>query len=374
MLRAYKYELFPSETQKAQLNGAFGSCRFVYNLALETKIAAYQSGKNLSCFDLSKQLTDLKKELAWLSDTPAQSLQQALSNLDSAYTNFFKGKASFPKFRKKSGRQSFRIPVAVNVDFEKGTVKLPKFGEVDLALSRKFEGTARQATVSKTPTNRYFVSILVENGKANLSLQPIKEATTVGIDLGIKHFAILSDGRKVENPRNLIKAQHRLGIAQRSLSRKKKGSNRREKQKLAVAKIHEKVVNQRKDFQQKLSTEIINRYDSVAIENLNVAGMVKNHCLAKHISDASWGTFVSMLEYKAEWYGKNILQIGRFEPSSKMCTCGKINNALKLSDRAWTCNSCGVTHDRDVLAANNIKNFGLRTRPSIRQREALACA
>lgn len=374
MLRAYKYELFPTEDQKTQLNGAFGSCRFVYNLALETKIAAYQSGKNLTCFDLCKQLTELKKELDWLNAPPSHTLQQSLSNLDAAYTRFFKGKASFPKFKKKSNRQSFRIPIAVKVDFEKGLVKLPKYGNISLIISRAFEGTVRQATVSKTPTDRYYISILVETGKPVKELRPIKEETTVGIDLGIKHFATLSDGRKIENPRNLIKAQRKLRIAQRSLARKKKGSNRRDRQRIVVAKIHEKVTNQRKDFQHKLSTEIINQYDSVVIENLNVGGMVKNPKLSKHISDASWGTFETMLKYKAEWYGKNILQIGRFEPSSKMCSCGKINNELKLSNREWTCKSCNTTHDRDILAANNIKRFGLRTRPNIRQREALACA
>lgn len=374
MLKAFKYELFPNNTQKSQLNGAMGSCRFVYNLALETKNAAYQAGKSYSCFDLIKQLPDLKKANAWLIETPANSLQQAISNLDNAFTNFFKGRASFPKFKKKSGRQSFRIPTAVKVDFENWKVTLPKYGKVSLNVSRAFSGTVKQATVSKTPTNRYFISILVETCISKKSLKPIQENTAVGIDLGIKHFAILSDGRKIENPRNLIKAQRKLRIAQRSLSRKKKGSNRRNKQKLVVARINERVANQRKDFQHKLSTEIVNQYDTICIENLNVAGMIKNRKLAKHIADASWGSFETMLKYKADWEGKNVLQIGRFEPSSKMCSCGVINNELTLSDREWTCGVCNTTHDRDILAATNIKRFGLRTPPNIRQREALACA
>jgi len=374
MLRSFKYELMPTNEQKHQLSGSMGSCRFIYNLALETKNVAYQSGKNLTCFDLHKQLPELKEANAWLKDVPAQSLQQAISNLDAAFTNFFKGNGSFPKFKKKTGRGSFRIPIAVKVDFENWKVTLPKYGKVSLNISRTFDGTVKQATVSKTPTNRYFISILVETGIKKASLKQINEITAVGIDLGIKHFAILSDGRKIENPKNLINAQRKLRIAQRSLSRKKKGSNRCNKQKLVVAKIHEKVANQRNDFQHKLSTEIVNQYDTICIENLNVAGMIKNHKLAKHISDASWSSFETMLKYKADWYGKNILQIGTFEPSSKMCSCGIINNELKLSDREWTCGHCKTTHDRDILAANNIKKFGLRTPPNIRQREALACA
>ena len=374
MLKAFKYELIPTNYQKHQLSGAMGSCRFVYNLALETKNMAYQSGKNYTCFDLIKQLPELKQANDWLNDTPSQALQQAISNLDNAFTNFFKGRASFPKFKKKDSRQLFRIPIAVKLDFDNWTVTLPKYGKVSVNISRTFEGIVKQATVSKTPTNRYFISILVETGINAPKLKPITEKNAVGIDLGIKHFAILSDGRKIDNPKNLIKTQRKLRIAQRSLERKQKGSNSREKQKLVVAKIYEKVTNQRKDFQHKLSTEIVNRYDSICIENLNIEGMIKNHKLAKHIADVSWSSFETMLRYKAEWNGKNLLQIGRFEPSSKMCSCGKINNELKLSERTWTCNHCNTTHDRDILAANNIKNFGLRTRPSIRQREAIACA
>lgn len=374
MLKAYKYELRPTDLQKMQLSNAMSSCRFIYNLALETKTASYQAGKNVSCFDLMKQTTELKKELEWLNDTPAQSLQQTISNLDNAFTNFFKGRAKFPNFKKKRGTQSFRIPIAIKVDFEKWEVTLPKYGKVSFNRDRIFTGIVRQATISKTPTNRYFISILVNNGIEKLNLKPIQEDTTIGIDVGIKHFATLSNGVKVENNKFIIKAQRKLRVAQRSLSRKKKGSKRRNRQKIVVARIHEKVVNQRKDFLHKLSTEIVNQYDSIAIENLNIQGMVKNHKLAKHIADASWGTFETYLKYKADEKGKNILQIGTFEPSSKMCSCGVINKELKLSDREWTCKSCDTTHDRDVLASQNIKRFGLRTQPNKRQREALACA
>lgn len=359
MLKAYKYELIPNEEQKHQLNGAFGSCRMVYNLALETKNTAYQKGVNLTCFDLIKQLPELKETFDWLKETPSQSLQQSISNLDNAFTNFFKGRASFPKFKKKDAHQSFRIPIAVKVDFEAWTVQLPKYGKVKFHNSRTFEGLVKQATVSKSTTGRYFISILVDNKRELPSKKPILGSTTIGIDLGIKHFAILSNGVKINNNKFLIQSLKDLRREQRSLSRKKKGSNRRLLQKQKVAKLHEKVTNQRKDFLHKLSTQIVNEYDSIAIENLNVSGMIKNHKLAKHIADASWGTFEIMLKYKAEWKGKNILQIGRFEPSSKICSCGKINNELRLSQRTWTCKHCNTTHDRDILAANNIKKFGL---------------
>jgi putative transposase len=215
---------------------------------------------------------------------------------------------------------------------------------------------------------------LVDTTGGKKETKDISANTTVGIDLGIKHFATLSSGIKIDNPKHLIKAGKELRRVQRSLNRKKKGSKSRQRQKVLVAKVFEKITNKRKDFLHKLSTGIINQYDSVAIEDLNVAGMIKNKNLSKHISDVSWGTFEIFLKYKADWCGKNILQIGRFEPSSKMCSCGEINNELKLSHREWTCGHCGTTHDRDILAAQNIKKLGLRTQPNERQREAIACA
>lgn len=374
MFKSYKYELRPTEEQKAQLNQAIGSCRYVYNLALETKISAYQSGKNYSCFDLMKQLTELKKELIWLKETPSQSLQQSISNLDNAYTNFFKGRASFPSYKKKSNGGSFRIPIAVDVDFENWTIKLPKYGKVSFNRDRKFYGEVKQATVSKTATGRYFISILVDTLTNEAKLKPIKEETAIGIDLGIKHFAVLSNGVKIENPRHTLKVSKKLRIEQRSLSRKVKGSKRRNRQKLVVAKCHEKVKNKRNDFLHKLSSEITNQYDTICLETLNVSGMMKNKKLSKHIADVSWSEFVRQLEYKSSWKGVNVMRIGTFEPSSKMCSCGKINNELKLSQREWTCTHCNTTHDRDILAANNIKRFGLRTQPNKQQREAIACA
>lgn len=374
MLKAIKYELRPTTEQKNQLNQAIGACRFIYNLALETKIAAYQSGKNVSCFDLMKQTTELKKECKWLNDVPSQSLQQAISNLDRAYSNFFRGNASFPTFKKKSNTGSFRIPIEVKIDYTNWKIQIPKYGWMDFNRDKIINGKVKQATVIKTASGRYFISVLFDTLTNPPKLKPIKDETAVGIDLGIKDFAILSSGVKVANPKHLIKVQKQLRREQRSLSRKKKGSKRRNRQRLVVAKVHEKVTNKRNDFQHKLSSEITNQNDTICLETLKVKNMVKNRKLSKHISDVSWSSFVTMLEYKAEWKGKNIIRIGAFEPSSKLCTCGKINNELKLSDRVWTCKHCGETHDRDILAACNIKRIGLRTPPNKRQREALACA
>jgi len=364
MLRAYKYELRPTECQKNKLNNAFNGCRLVYNLALETKVIAYQHGKQLTCFDLINQLPELKNEFEWLKETYSQALQSSISNLDKSFTNFFKGRAKFPKFKNKKSKQSFRIPIPIKVDFNRCVVYLSKYGEFYFNKDRQFFGIVKQATVSKSITGRYFISILVDTFKEKEKLKPITESTTIGIDLGIRHFATLSDGTKIDNPQFLKLSLSKLRREQRSLSRKKKGSNRQLKQRLIVAKIYEKVSNQRKDFLHKTSTEIVNRYDSIAIENLNVSGMIKSPNLSKYISDVGWGTFETFLKYKADWYGKNILQIGRFEPSSKMCSCGKINNELKLSQRIWTCGHCKTTHDRDVLASQNIKKFGLRTQPT----------
>lgn len=374
MLRAYLYELLPTSEQSNQITQMAGSCRFVYNLALETKICAYQSSlkKNISCFELMKQLTDLKEDekTKWLNNVPSQSLQQAISNLDTAFSNFFRGKASFPKFKKKSHKQSFRIPQGIKVDFNNWKVFIPKLKWVEFCRDRQFKGEIRQATISKTPTNRYFISILVENSKGLPKKKPIKESTAIGIDVGLKHFAIFSNGTKIENPKFLFHNLKRLKVEQRTMQRRyKKGkkfegqSNGYKKQKLVVAKLHEKISNQRKDFLHKVSTNIINNHDNICVENLNIAGMVQNRKLSRSISDVGWGQFMSYLKYKSEWYGKNFLQIGRFEPSSKICNvCGVVNNSLLLADREWTCPN-GHTLDRDVNASINIKKFGLRSKP-----------
>ena len=364
MLKAFKYCILPNAVQKEQLAGIFGSVRFTWNLALETRITAYkQYGKSLNCFDLIKQTTELKNtDAQWLQQCPSQALQMTLRNQDQAYTAFFRG-AGFPKFKTKHGKQSFQLPQGVKVDFGKGQVFLPKLKWVDCVWSRTFEGEIKTVTVSKTTTGRYFVSLLVDNGKDLTIKALVNRKTGVGIDLGIKDFAITSDGEIFPNHRFLSVTFQRLRVEQRSLARKVKGSVNREKQKQVVAKLHEKTANQRKDFLQKVSTVIIKQYDTVCLETLNVRGMMKNGHLSRAIGEMGWKQFNVMLDYKAEWYGKNIVRIGRFEPSSKICShCGWHNQDLKLSDRTWTCAN-GHTVDRDVNAARNILDFGVRTNP-----------
>ena len=354
MYKAFKYRIFPTNPQKEIIAKHIGSSRFVYNLALETKNTAYIGSKhNYSAFDLIKQLPELKKELPWLKEVNSQSLQQSIQNMDIAFKKFFKG-AGFPKFKSKRDKQSFSIPQ--NVIVENDLLIIPKFKEgIKISLHRPTEGTLKSATISITPAGKYFVSILCDTNTEMPTKAPITESTTIGIDLGIKDFAITPEGEVFENPKYLRKAQSKLKYVQRKYSKHK---GKRTKKKLA--KLHEDVVNKRKDFLHKLSSKLISENQTIALETLSVKNMVKNHNLAQSISDASWSTFVSMLEYKADWYGKNILRIGQFAPSSKTCSCGVINKDLKLSDREWTCKSCGTTHDRDILAACNIKSFALK--------------
>jgi len=356
MLKAFKYKINPTKEQSILLNKHIGASRFVFNLALECKQMAWAGNKvNLSCFALHSQLKDLKTECEWLKEINSQSLQQSITNLDKAYTAFFKGQNSFPNFKKKSNGGSFNIPQSVTLENSK--LIIPKFKKgIDIILHRPTKGDIRQATISRTPTGKYFVSILCETGEAIKLKAKIKENTTVGIDLGIKTYLVASDGKEFDNPKFLRKAQSKLKYVQRKYSKHK---GKRTRHKLVI--LHEKVANQRKDFLHKTSSELIKNHESIAIEDLAVSNMVKNHKLAQSISDAGWSTFVTMLEYKAEWYGKNILKIGRFEPSSKLhANCGHINKDLTLKDREWTCPKCGEVVSRDVNAAINIKSFALK--------------
>ena len=324
--------------------------------------------ENMNRFDISGHLPEWKKseETEWLSEVNSQSLQESLANLESAYTRFFREKKGFPKFKSKHHRQSFQVPQSgkVGADF----VQIPKVGQIKAAISRDPVGTIKTITISRSSTGKFFASVLCEDGLELPAKMPVTEAGTVGVDLGIKDFAVLSTGERVANPRNIKRAAKKLRRAQRRLSRRVNGSNNRSKQRRKVARVHEQVANRRKDFLHKLTTRLVadNQSDSFAIEDLAVSNMVRNRCLAKAIADVSWGEFRRQLQYKADRAGKNVLVIGRFEPSSKSCSCGKVNDALKLKDRVWTCD-CGVTHDRDLLAANNIKRFALHPRNSIRQ-------
>ncbi|AYD48561.1 RNA-guided endonuclease TnpB family protein [Arachidicoccus soli] len=371
MLKAYKYCLLPTEEQKQQLAKFFGSCRFVFNLGLETKMQAWTTArKHLTCIDLANQMKELKDtEATWLQECPSQTLQMSLRNLDNAYTQFFKG-GGFPKFKSKHRKQSIQFPQGAKTDFENSIIFLPKLKNVTCIFHRQFKGEIKTVTVSRTSTGKYFVSILVENQKQLPKKKPVMQKTTVGIDMGVKTFATLSDGTTFDNPKHLRNNLRRLRVEQRKLSRRfKRGAKEQSKnflkQKLVVAKLHEHIKNQREDYLHKASTHIIRSYNSICLEDLNIKGMMQNEKLALAIGEVGWHKFKTMLEYKAEWYGKNILYIGRFQPSSKLCShCGHIFKELSLKDRSWTCQSCGTHHERDENAALNIKTFGLRIKPS----------
>ena len=362
MQKSYIYKIYPNKKQQELLEKHFGSVRFVYNWGLEKKIEAYQQNKKrLSCFDLIKELTKLKKkkDFQWLNEVNSQSLQMALKNLDVAFTSFFRKHNRFPRFKsKKNNKNSFQVPQHLKLN---NKLTIPKIPDIKIKLSRPIEGKIKTATISKTPTNKYFVSILAVENKQLPKKPKIIKKTTIGIDLGIKTFATISDGRKIENPKYLKQSEAKLKRHQRWLSRKKGGSNNRIKQRLRVALIQEKITNQRSDFIHKLTYQLTheNQVSSIAIEDLAIKNMVKNHHLAKAIVDASWHEFRRQMGYKCDWYGKNLLITGRFEPSSKICSCGYVNQELKLSDRKWTCPRCKTEHDRDILASQNIKRFAL---------------
>jgi putative transposase len=365
VLRAYKYRIYPDKEQAQKLEQFFGATRFIYNWGLEQKTKQYQQDKkNISFFKLTQELTKLKqqKEFEWLNDVYSQSLQASLRNLDNAFVNFFRKNADFPKFKsKRKSRASCQFPQGVKLNFEQYQVFIPKLKYIKFAKDRKFDGIIKTCTVSKSKTNKYYISILVEDGLELPKKQKINENNTLGIDLGIKDFLVLSNGTKIPNPKFLEKAEKKIAKRNRELSRKQKGSQNREKARLKLAKTYEKITNKRDDFLHKLSHKLVteSQITTLCFEDLNISGMMKNRCLAKFISSASWSRFISMVKYKANWYGKNVIQINRFDASSKICSCGVKNDSLTLKDRFWTCLSCGNTHDRDVLAANNIKKFAL---------------
>jgi len=366
--KAFKYRLYPTAEQQVLLSKHFGCVRYIYNWALNAKIEAYRTEKKTENFvSLGNKLPTLKTEFDWLKEVNSQSLQSALKNVDNAFKRFFKEKKGFPRFKSKKRRQdSFHAPQFGEVDFEIGTISIPKLKDIKAVIDRRFDGKIKTITISRTPSGRYFASVLVEVEGELPSKPTIQESRTVGIDVGLKTYATLSTGEKIDNPRCLRKSQKQLKYNQYVLSKmdrmnKTKDGTNREQQRRKVAQLHERVRNQRDDFLHKLTHRLThdNQVDTLVVEDLSVKNMMKNHCLAGSIGDAAWGKFFTFLTYKCEWYGKNLLTIGRFEPSSKMCSCGVINSSLTLKDREWTCSACGARHDRDVLAANNIKHFGL---------------
>ena len=353
----YKFRLEPTQEQKVLLNKHFGSVRYVYNYFLNQRKTEYlENKKSITYNQQAGHLTKLKVEMNWLKEINSQTLQYSLKCLDTAYQGFFNKRTKFPNFKSKHNKNSFTIPQFLSI--KKDMLYIPKFREgIEMIMERKINGVVRRATISKTPTGKYFVSILTE-----LEYQPVSKTNqSVGIDLGIKDFLVLSNETKIKNHRFLKHYEKALAENQKYLSRKTKQSNRYEKQRLKVARIYEKITNSRMDLIHKTTINLIKQFDIIYLEDLNVKGMMKNHKLAKAIGDVSWGKFIDVLEYKALWNDKQVIHIDRFFPSSKTCSkCGWINNQLTLKDRNWTCPECGEIHDRDFNAAINILNEGYR--------------
>ena len=373
MLRAYKYRIYPTDEQKVLFAKTFGCCRFVYNWALNLKIEAYKLEKKSVAYKevQNRMVNELKKENQWLTEANSQALLNSIRNLDTAYKNFFRDThaVGFPRFKSRKNRQSFQCPQHCSVDFGKGTVSIPKAKDIPAVLHRRFKGTVKTVTVSMTPSGKYFASVLVDTAIQELPVSPIQGDTALGIDLGIKSLAVCSDGRTFDNPKNLQHSLDRLALLQKRLSRKQKGSANRNKARIRVARLQEHIANCRKDNLHKI-THVLTHESQVrtlCMENLNVKGMQSNHHLAQAVGDASFGMFLTMLEYKCRWYGVNLVKIDRFAPSSKTCgQCGYVYKGLKLSERSWTCSECGTHHDRDFNAACNIKEFGLKALPTER--------
>ena len=362
--KAYKFRLYPNQEQKQFFAKTFGCSRAIWNMMLADKIKHYEDTKET----LYTTPAQYKKEFPWLREADSLALSSVYLNLQKAYKNFFQSGFGFPKFKKKSHRQSYKTyNQHGTIALENGFVKLPKIGRVHVKAHRQINGVIKSATISMTTTGKYYVSILCEE-----EILPLPRTdSNIGIDLGLENFAILSTGEKISNPRFLASLSKKLAKEQKILSRKalvaKKerrklsDSKNYQKQRMKVAKIHEKIANQRKDFLSKLSTTLIKNHDVICIEDLSSKNLMKNHKLAKAIGDVSWFEFVRMLEYKSNWYEKKVSKISRWYPSSQICSdCGFSSGKKPLHIREWTCTNCGSHHDRDINASINILREGLR--------------
>ena len=354
--KAYKFRIYPTKIQIDFLNKQFGAVRFIYNYFLNQRDTQFkETGKSDSYYAQTKALKLMKgqEEFKWLKEINSQTCQQALQCLDAAYLKFFRKETAFPRFKKKKNCQSFCVPQHFKI-LEKGII-IPKLkSQIKCKFYREIIGEVKSLTISKTLTGKYFVSILTE--QKNTYDQTLKGE--IGIDLGIKDFVTLSDGTKYSF--SVSKKTKKLKKLQHYYSKKQKGSKRKEKLRLRIARLNEKIANSRRDFHHKLSTKLTNEYQTICLETLRVKNMMKNHKLARAIGEASWYSFVNMLQYKGKWKGCDIIQIDQFYPSSKTCSCcnWKKEN-LKLSERSWICPKCGTIHDRDINAAKNILTYGL---------------
>ena len=354
----FNYRIYPTNEQQELLGQTFGCTRFIYNWGLDLRSKGWKDGVRLGYPDTSKALTELKKdpEKVWLNDVSSVPLQQALRHLQTSFLNFFEKRAGYPTFKKKGGYESAEYTKAA-FSFDRATrvLGLAKIGPVKVKWSRSLPSEPSSLTISRNPAGQYFVSFVAEAPEVHLA----KTGESIGIDFGISRLATLSNGERIANPKHGAKYSRRLALLQRRLARKTKGSNRRKKAKLAVAKLHQKISDSRKDAINKFTTTMVKKFDAIYIEDLNIRGMVKNHNLARSLNDASIGMAVQQLEYKATRYGRTVQKVDRWFPSSKLCSkCGHLLSSLSLSIREWDCPSCGTHHDRDDNAACNIKAVG----------------